>query len=381
MNSTVELVLKIFSDCIPVKGYKRGCIYDLNRRSFLYVPNSLIDFLYENEGKSRQVILNSYSNNDLSTINEYFIFFENNDIIFWIKKELFSNFPKVDLHWDYPSIISNAIIDIHSIDEYNIPKTLLKLQKLGCNHIQIRSYMPLRMEQFTSMLESFSDSSFLSIEIITKFTSKNSLNEIKLFLRNEKRIKALIFHSSKKNVIINERELNSMGNLVFTKQIINTPNDCHNNSVDYMNVMMEHYTEAQSFHTYFNRKVAIDSDGNIKNCTSQIISFGNVDKHDLETIVSKKEFQKLWFVNKDQTMICKDCEYRYMCTDSRVPVKVGPKLWKHNQECNYNPYIAKWKGEEGYLSLSECGVTVNEIEIKIENEKLEAINFEIWGEG
>jgi SPASM domain peptide maturase of grasp-with-spasm system len=353
MNNSVEFVLKMFSDCIPVKGYKRGCIYDLNRRSFLYVPNSLIDFLFENEGKSKQVILNSYSNDDLSKINEYFIFCETNDIIFWIKKELFSNFLKIDLQWDYPAIISNAIIDINSIDKYNIPRTLMKLQKLGCNHIQIRSYVPLRMEQFASMLDQFSDSTFLSIEIITKYTSKNSMSGIQLFLRKNKRIKALIFHSSKKNEIINERDLNSMGNLVFTKQIIKSPIDCHNNSIGYMNVMMEHFTEAQFFHTYYNRKVAIDSDGNIKNCTSQIISYGNVETDDIETIISKKEFQKLWFVKKDHTIVCQDCEYRYMCIDSRVPVKVGPKLWKHNQVCNYNPYEAEWKNVKG---LNTCKI-------------------------
>ncbi len=40
-----------------------------------------------------------------------------------------------------------------------------------------------------------------------------------------------------------------------------------------------------------------------------------------------------------------DCEYRYMCMDGRpTPSSI---------ECPYNPYIAKWKGQEGWISVEQ----------------------------
>ena len=45
-----------------------------------------------------------------------------------------------------------------------------------------------------------------------------------------------------------------------------------------------------------------------------------------------------------------------ICPDNRVPQKRNDGSWYHDSECNYNPYIAKWNGEVGFQTLSECGV-------------------------
>jgi radical SAM protein with 4Fe4S-binding SPASM domain len=115
---------------------------------------------------------------------------------------------------------------------------------------------------------------------------------------------------------------------------------------------MDLFTEAMSHNTYFNRKVSIDVNGFIKNCSSNLKSFGNVKKEKIHDIITKKNFQKLWNSKKDQTEVCMDCEFRYMCVDSRTPVQTKNGKWIHKIECKYNPYIAKWEGEEGYKSLN-----------------------------
>jgi hypothetical protein len=49
-------------------------------------------------------------------------------------------------------------------------------------------------------------------------------------------------------------------------------------------------------------------------------------------------------VFKDEIAICKDCEYRYMCVDSRLPLYQNEdNLWVLEGECNYNPYTSEWK--------------------------------------
>ena len=64
----------------------------------------------------------------------------------------------------------------------------------------------------------------------------------------------------------------------------------------------------------------------------------------------------------------------------RVPYQRPDREWYHKIECNYNPYIAKWKGEDGYRTLSDCGVISNENEFSIDHERIAKINEELWEE-
>ena len=73
----------------------------------------------------------------------------------------------------------------------------------------------------------------------------------------------------------------------------------------------------------------------------------------LKDVIKTDEVKKKWNINKDRLLVCKDCEYRYMCVDSRYPIEIGDNQWKFNSECHYNPYIAKWKGEEDYITVEE----------------------------
>ena len=79
----------------------------------------------------------------------------------------------------------------------------------------------------------------------------------------------------------------------------------------------------------------------------------------LNEIITSNEFQKFWNVHKDVCDVCKDCEFKYMCVDNRIPQKKNEKEWFHTTECNYNPYIAKWKEEKGYITIKELGSTSN----------------------
>jgi hypothetical protein len=69
-----------------------------------------------------------------------------------------------------------------------------------------------------------------------------------------------------------------------------------------------------------------------------------------------------------------------MCTDNRVPFKRKKNEWFHKTECFFNPYISKWKEEEGYKTLSECGVISNENGFSIDHDKIAEINKVLWGE-
>ena len=62
--------------------------------------------------------------------------------------------------------------------------------------------------------------------------------------------------------------------------------------------------------------------------------------------------------------------FRNICIDSRTPIQRKSGGWFFAEECNYNPYIAKWKGEDGYKPLIEIGVTSNKNGFSISKQKL-----------
>src|SRR5690606_52193 len=78
------------------------------------------------------------------------------------------------------------------------------------------------------------------------------------------------------------------------------------------------YLTSQSCNTCLNRKISIDKDGNIKNCPSMAQSFGNIKDTTLEEALNHRDFKKYWNVTKDQIEVCKDCEFRHICTDCRA---------------------------------------------------------------
>jgi hypothetical protein len=141
------------------------------------------------------------------------------------------------------------------------------------------------------------------------------------------------------------------------------------------------FSESKNYNSYFNRKLFIGENGEIKCSPESEENFGQIETMDqLLDIVLIEDFQKYWEVSKDKCDICKDCEYRRMCVDNRIPLKRLDGSYYFEQECNYNPYIAKWKNEHGYVSLCDSGVNVNSEQLTINHDRIAAINKRIWGD-
>ena len=110
---------------------------------------------------------------------------------------------------------------------------------------------------------------------------------------------------------------------------------------------------SQKHNTCLNRKISIDVNGEIKNCPSMIKSYGNIKDATLTKAMEKSGFKDVWFIHKNQIEVCKDCEFRHICTDCRAYLKNPENIYSQPEKCNYNPYIAKWKGQDGYITVEE----------------------------
>lgn len=166
-----------------------------------------------------------------------------------------------------------------------------------------------------------------------------------------KRVQQIYFAEKQDvNIIIKKFKIN------FIKSIYDVLVNGSPSSINDFEVNNLFFSESLRYHTYFNKRIFIDNLGNIKNDVS-LKGYGNIIESSLEKIAELKDIRRLWYVCKDRTIVCNDCEYRYMCLDKREPIQLpgNADLWSHSTECNYNPFVAKWKGEEGYITVAQCG--------------------------
>lgn len=130
--------------------------------------------------------------------------------------------------------------------------------------------------------------------------------------------------------------------ILYSNQEIYSEKCCGNISTDYFNKNIIAFIESKNVNNCLNKKISIDKFGSIKNCPSMKNSFGNIREITLLEVLLKEKFKELWSITKDQILVCKDCEFRYICHDCRAYTQNEEKYSKP-LKCKYNPYEATWE--------------------------------------
>ena len=355
--------INLYSDVLGTFGYTRSLLFDSLKCEIHFLDNAVFSELKANE----------FRNISIDTVEQSFqdYLFDNN-LIFDVHEDIANSFPLINLEWDFPSIISNAVI---CVTEKNCEFLNNILDLNFVSHFNFVFQDEINIASLELLFHFIQNQSCDSIELtFTNPIDDNFKNELELLIMNTKKI--IGFNNYAKVEFISLVELDE---LKFNRHM----NNLHRLDIR-LSRSLDHYAEAQNHHTYFNRKLFIDKTGEIKNAPEQTHTFGNLGQinsvHDLHNIVSTEEFKSHWFIRKDNTDVCKDCEFRYLCTDNRLPIQRNVGEWYHESECGYNPYICKWDDEEGYLSLTDCNVRSNENGFSIDHKKIELINESLWTE-
>jgi len=141
---------------------------------------------------------------------------------------------------------------------------------------------------------------------------------------------------------------------------------------------LKYFNEASFYNTYFNKKISIDINGKIKNSPACSKSYDNIREITLLEVMGKPGFKDLWHITKDKIDVCKDCEFRHICSDCRAFIKDPENIYSQPAKCTYNPYIAKWEGEEGYVPVEECGTYTREKGFVPNKKRINKINKQLW---
>jgi SPASM domain peptide maturase of grasp-with-spasm system len=331
----------LFSDCIPVKGANRSIICDTRNNNYHFIPNGLYDILVKHNGQSINHVKKVFMNKFDKIIDEYFNYLTSKNIIFFTSNPEF--FPKINLKWNSPLLITNFIIDFDKIS-HDFKTILEQLEVLKCSYIQLRFFRNIDFNFLRSLVQLVNEKKtrIISIDIILPYDPSHSKNELDKFLQKNPRIHSIIIFNSPV-----ERSFNAirekMGYLMFLKRNILNEKHCGKINKEYFYSNIKLLSESQNYNTCLNRKISVDKYGNIKNCPSMSKSFGNIKKDTLIEALSDKDFKKYWNISKDQIAVCKDCEFRHICTDCRAYVENPEDDYSKPLKCGYIPYTNEWE--------------------------------------
>lgn len=345
------LYFRFWANCILVKGYSKGLVIDLQRSRSVIVSRLFCD-IFENHRNHTIDFMDS--DKTFENKEGYFKmldFFIQND--FGILTNDTASLPDLSMEYDSPFWVTNLIFET---DSDQAPETMFSvIAKAAKGHvqaIQINDFGHITLGQLKKIAAIVSDSPLQFITIYTFYNRSYSKKQLE-FLSINNRFRNLTFMGAPRKRSFENQEL-KLVSIQYIEDVIDYDN-CGNARKDMLVFNQQFFVEAHSRNTCLNRKVCIDKNGDVKNCPLMNKSFGNIMDFSFRQIVELPMFKEFWNLTKDDIDVCKDCEYRYMCMDCRHFIKDKNNIHSQPSKCTYNPYIGKWKDEEGYVPVEECG--------------------------
>lgn len=333
----------LFSNIIITKGVTRILVSDLQRNTSELYPIELYDLVEELKKVSIEEALNHYDQESQKIVQEYLDFLLEQELGFITENDWDNNFPSLSLDYQESHSIYDIFVELDNIDVLHTVKD--SVENLEIKHLSIYCPRPLLLSELVEIDNIFIDSPLESIEIISQFHDRVNEDFIQFLDENTSRIYSMIFYSCKKT----PQKVTDVYRFTvnFTDQALKI-SSCGKISLDYFNTNLPKVLESINHNSCLHKKMSIDIDGNIKNCPALSQCFGNIKNTTLEEAIYHKDFKKYWNLTKDDIEVCKDCEFRYVCTDCRAYTERSN--FDRNQrdiskplKCGYNPYTTEWE--------------------------------------
>jgi SPASM domain peptide maturase of grasp-with-spasm system len=354
-----QKIFTLFACCIPVKGASRSLICDVQRQHFDFIPNALYQLLTDNRQDSLAHILEQYGADNAATILEYYTFLTDAEYGFWASPDELALFPPLSLDWKVPYTVTNSIIDWDENSHFDIKQVITQLDELGCAALQLRCYSQQPLSFFEDLLLFTKTSRIKAIDLVFPWFQGLTSMDLVTLAEQYLRINSIVVHSAPFIDYIDDVN-NRLTRVVFTPEVVTSEHHCGLVFADYFTLNMSVFTEAHHFNSCLNRKISIDKQGQIKNCPSMPQSFGDVAITRLQEVLEQPAFTRQWHITKDDIAVCKDCEFRYVCTDCRAYTQGFNNPLGKPAACSYNPYTATWETQTRGEEAATWALTANE---------------------
>lgn len=333
----------LFSNILITKGAGRILISDLQRKISDLYPLELYDIIEELKNDSIENILESYDAESKEIIHEYIDFLLEKEYGFITNDDWDRSFLPMSYEFQEVSKVSNVFIEIDDI--IILDRITNSINNLGVKHLTIYCTKKLSLEEYQAIDNKFKGSVLEGIEIYSPF--HNALDEefFQILNQTTTRIYNFFFYDCKKIPFKTTEVFRFTINFNHENIKISA---CGKIDLKYFNTNLPKVLEAINHNSCLHKKIGIDINGNIKNCPLMPEKFGNIHQSSLEEVLIQNNFKKYWNLTKDKIEICKDCEFRYVCTDCRAYTerthknKEGLDISKP-LKCGYNPYTCTWE--------------------------------------
>ncbi|MDN5211024.1 grasp-with-spasm system SPASM domain peptide maturase [Fulvivirgaceae bacterium BMA12] len=340
----------LFSCCRLVKGASRSLIADSQRRSLDLIPNILAEIIEQHQGKTVDEIIAVYGGENAAFIKKYFSFLEEKEYIFYTTKDRVKYFPPLTTSWEYPGLLTNAIIDYGKKTAPHFEKMVRALDAMNCFAVQLRFFSEIDKPTLERVLTLFDKTRIADLQLLLTDASNGSTNDtyLKDLLGKFLRIGSLNVFNADKEKTVDAAAATDSRKINYHSVSFHPENVSYEKTIEgfQRNNHLNVFNESHHFNLYFNKKIYINEAGEIKNAPHTEEVFGNVETDKMIEVVHSPDFQKYWKVKKDDIEICKDCEFRYMCVDPRIPIEGRGGNYYFEIPCNYDPYAASWHENE-----------------------------------
>jgi len=324
----------LFASCIPVKGASDSVIMDLQRESWITIPNILFEVL-EMTHLSINELKKTYKGKYDEGIDHYFNFLSDHELGFFTDTpELF---PKLNGKYLSPYLVLSSVINLNPNSTYNLKDVLSQLISLGTQTFQIRIHKGYELNYLFDCLLLFKESRTRIIELfipysqeLKKVIESRPIKDLRIFIYvflKDKTPKLKLSRDQKRNLSWVNKSLKAYPSEIISK--------------DVFTVNTKSYLEATNFNIGLYRKVTIDYNGEIKNYPDHQILYGNVKQDAIADIIETEEFKRKGIITNDEIEKCKDCQFRYMCL-SNSDLNISDHIIYKTISCSYDPYKDHW---------------------------------------
>lgn len=331
---------KLFADCIPVRGMHRSIICDLTLERYRIIPNELFELLEMLKVKSVNEIKETYHHQIDEGIDKYVNLLANEQWGHWT--DMPHNFPDLSMQWDVPNEIQNCIVDVEDPERSlgYLRSFLGQLDKLRCEAMQIRFFVSVDLDTLHAFMEVVQTSLIQYVEIFFPYALFiNDRNFVDFYLTYVKIRSIIIYNSPEaKFEYLNDHQ---QGGICFVPEVITSEKHCGLVDKSIFQINTRFFVEAQSFNTCLNRKIALDKNGFIKNCPSMQNHYGHISAARIQDVIND-EFRDVWRMNKNEVKGCRDCEFRYICSDCRAYIEDPLDRNSKPLKCGYDIASGIW---------------------------------------
>lgn len=321
----------LYQDCFIVKGAKNILMCDLYRNKVMNITDIYSFF------KKEKFILNDstiYTEVIEVLIVEEFGYLSDNIDNIDVKK----------IVWNTPNLINEVIIEHSRLDNFDLKEIYSTIDSIGTVFLQIR-FLEFSFEKLKKIMAILIVSGIKTIEILIPYFENILNNKIIAFLRKQKRVQIIYFYNAPFNKSIQDDK--NLFNIIYYKKNLTNVKYCGIIEEDYFLTDLKNFSKSKKTNNCLKDKLFISDKGEIKNCPSMENTKLNVKGLTLEDLIRSMGLDKYRNITKDHIEVCKDCEFRYMCTDCRAYTErthinedgldVSKPL-----KCGYNPYIGEW---------------------------------------